>query len=240
MSRTTDDRQNVKLITLSRTELFGGLEHGLLKQLAAIAEFRVLSANATIARKGDPGTHLFVIRSGRVKFTAGSSDGREVTLNLLGPGAVFGEVAFADGGTRTADIIAVEPVELLALARRDLLPFLQSHPEIMLQMLAVLSQRLRWMTENFEDSAFLDLPTRLAKRLVFLAHHFGFDTPRGRRLAVALPHKELASHMNVARESITRALQRWRTAGLIEESRGVFIIRDIAKLEKLAKRLPSD
>jgi CRP-like cAMP-binding protein len=223
------------MIALSRTALFGGLGHDVLKRLAAIAELRVLSANATVFRKGDPGTHLFVIRSGRLKFVSGAADGRDLTLNLLGPGAVFGEVAFADGGARTADVVCVEPVELLALSRRELLPFLREHPETMLQMMTVLAGRVRWMAENFEDSAFLDLPARLAKRLVFLAHHFGFDTPRGRRLAVSLPHKELASHMNVTRESITRALQHWRKEGLIEEARGVFIVCDVARLLEIAQ-----
>jgi CRP-like cAMP-binding protein len=223
-----------KLAALSRSDLFGGLSGPALARLAALAEWRVLSENQSVFRRGDPGLHLFVIHRGRVKFGTGAADGREVTLNLLGPGAVFGEVGFADGGPRTADAVAAEPVELLALSRRELVPFLKNEPDAMLQMMAALATRARWISESYEDQAFLELPARLAKRLLFLARHFGYDTPKGRRLAASLTHRELANHMNVARESITRLIQKWRREGLIEEHRGITILLDPARLQALA------
>jgi len=229
-----DPRLAEKLAELSRTGLFGGLSEPALNRLAQIAEWRTLVAEQAVFRRGDSGTHIFVIHRGRVKFGTGALDGREVTLNLLGPGAVFGEVGFADGGPRTADAIAAEPAELLALSRRELLPFLRSEPEAMLEMMAALATRARWIAESYEDAAFLELPARLAKRLLFLSRHFGYDTAGGRRLAASLTHRELANHMNVARESISRLIQKWRREGLIEEHRGVMVLKDIAKLERLA------
>lgn len=223
-----------KVAALSKTALFGGLAAPALARLAALVDWRVLDTDAIVFRRGDPGTHLFVIHRGRVRFGTGAVDGREVTLNLLGPGGVFGEVGFADGGPRTADAIASEPVELLALSRRELLPFLKSEPEAMLQMMAALATRARWISESYEDAAFLELPARLAKRLLFLSRHFGYDMPEGRRLAASLTHRELANHMNVTRESITRLIQKWRRDGLITEHRGIMVLRDVRKLEALA------
>lgn len=221
--------------TLSQTLLFGGLDAQALDKLAALAEWRTVAAQATVFRKGDPGTHLFVIHTGRVKFGSGAADGREVTFNLLGPGEMFGEVAFADGGERTADVVAVEPSELLAISRRGLIPFLRSEPDIMLRMMAMLARRVRWVSESYEDAAFLELPARLAKRLLLLAQHFGFDTPEGRALAVTLPHKELANHMNVTRESINRQIQKWRREGILEQRRGTVIIKNIDRLADCAR-----
>jgi CRP/FNR family cyclic AMP-dependent transcriptional regulator len=224
-----------KVEALAKTALFGGLSVASLHRLAKLAERRVLAADGVIFRRGDVGAHLFVIHRGRVQFGTGALDGREVTLNLLGPGAVFGEVGFADGGPRTADAIAVGPVELLALSRRELVPFLKSEPEAMLQMMSALAMRARWIAESYEDTAFLELPARLAKRLLLLSRHFGYDTPDGRRLAASLTHRELANHMNVTRESITRLIQKWRREGLIEEHRGTTVLKDIARLEALSE-----
>jgi CRP-like cAMP-binding protein len=70
----------------------------------------------------------------------------------------------------------------------------------------------------------------MAKRLIVLSQQFGYDTPEGRKLAVVLPHRELANHMHVARESITRLIQKWRRDGIIEERRGVIVIKDMRKL----------
>jgi CRP-like cAMP-binding protein len=235
MSVTVETTLDLKKIALSRAELFAGLDPKSIERLAAIAEWRHVSEGSAVARKGDPGNHLFVMHRGRVKVGSGAPDGREVTLNLLGPGAVFGEIAFADGGERTADLIAVEDVDILTLGRRELVRLLQSEPEIMLRIMEMLAARVRWVSEAFEDVAFLGLPARLAKRLLFLAQHFGSDTPKGRALAVKLSHKELANHMNVTRESINRLIQKWRREGIIDQERGFVILADSARLIAIAR-----
>ncbi len=223
-----------KTSALARSDLFSGLDAVTAKRLAVLAEWRTVASGAVVFCKGDPGTHLFIVHSGRVKISTGAADGREVTLNLLGPGTAFGEMAFADGGVRTADAVATEPTELFALSRSRFLPLLSDHPDMMLQMLAAVCERARWLAESYEDSAFLDLTKRLAKRLLLLSRSFGYDTPSGRRLAVSLPHHELAAHMNVTRESVNRLLRKWQREGLIEEHRGIVVLKDLARLQGIA------
>ena len=235
MSATVGTTLDLKKLALSRAELFAGLDARAIDRLAAIAEWRTVPEGGTVVRKGDPGNHLFVIHRGKVKFGTGAADGREMTLNLLGPGAIFGEIAFADGGDRTADVVAVENSELLALDRRELVPLMQNEPEVMLRIMEMLAARVRWVSEAFEDAAFLELPARLAKRLLFLAQHFGLDTPRGRALAVKLSHKELANHMNVTRESVNRLIQKWRRDGIIDQERGFVVLIDAARLVEIAQ-----
>ena len=221
-------------VVLARSALFADLDAQVLDRLARMAKRVSFPANAVIFQKGDPSRSLYVIERGRVKIAASSAQGREVALNLLGPDEIFGEVALIDGGGRTADAIACEPVRLLALERRELIPFLEASPEVTLRMLVALARRVRWISNTFEDSAFLSLPTRLAKRLIFLDRHFGLKGSAGRRLAVSLPQQELANHLNVTRETVNRLLQEWREAGLIEIDRGIFVLKDVERLAQIA------
>jgi CRP-like cAMP-binding protein len=220
---------------LARTALFCALPEPQLAELAALARIRRLAAGETLFRKGEESRALYVVLRGRIRISSGSAEGREAVLNLLAPGETFGEVALVDGGQRTADAAAVEPVVLAGLDRRDLVPFLQARPELMLRMLAALSERLRWVSESFEDALFLELPARLAKRLLFLSARFGVDTPRGRRLTVPLPQHELAGHMNVARETVNRQLRAWRAEGLIALDQGVVVLADLDRLAAIAR-----
>ncbi len=224
-----------KASVLKRAPLFEGLNGEDLQRLAALAHSRSYAAGATIFRKGDLSTGLYVVERGQVKISSGSKQGREVVFNLLGPYSVFGEVALIDGGERTADAIACDATRLLVLDRGQLIPFLEQAPELMLRMLVTLTSRLRWVSDRLEDAVFLNLPARLAKRLLFLGEHFGVDTVRGRRLTVSLPQRELASHMNVARETVNRLLQEWRDSGLIEIHRGFIVLKQVDQLEALVQ-----
>jgi len=220
--------------SLGRTLLFGSLDASALERLAAMARPLHFRAGDMIFRKGDPCWSLYVIERGRVKIAATSAEGREIGLNLLGPEAVFGEVALVDGGVRTADAIACEPVILLALDRAQLVPFLEREPALMFSMLAALAQRVRWVSSRFEDSHFLGVPARMAKRILSLGEHFGVESRDGLRLNVSLSQRELASHMGVTRETINRLLQDWREAGLITIDRGVIVLRDLPRLAQIA------
>ena len=217
----------------ARTALFGALDTASLERLAAMAKPLSFRNEAVIFRQGDPSRGLYVVERGRVKISASSAEGREIALNLLGPGEVIGEITLVDGGPRTADAIACEPVRLLALDRADLIPFLEQSPALMLRMLAALSARVRWVSQRYEDSMFLPLPARMAKRLLFLGENFGVNSPAGRRLTVSLPQRELASHMGVTRETINRLLQEWRDSGLIAIDRGVIVLKDMPGLARM-------
>src|SRR3569833_2220742 len=223
-----------KAQALSRAALFEGMSPGDLERLSAFARTQAFKAGEVIFRKGDLNQALYVIERGRVKISTGSTEGREVVLNLLGAPAVFGEVALLDGGERTADATAIEPATLLSLDRRDMIPFLESQPSLMLRMLAAMTARLRWVSDRYEDAVFLELPARLAKRLLLLGEHFGFDAPKGRRLTVSLPQREIAGHMGVSRESVNRLLQDWLGRELIEIDRGVLILKDRPALGRIA------
>jgi CRP-like cAMP-binding protein len=224
-----------KAAALQRTPLFAAVTGPDLERLASMARPSAFPVGTTIFAKGDPANGLYVVERGRVKISTTSVQGRELVLNILGTGAAFGEIALLDGGERTADASACEPARLLLLETAGLIAFLESRPDVMRRMLVALTDRLRWVSSQVEDVMFLSLPARMAKRLLFLGEHFGVDTERGRRLTVVLPQHELASHMNVARETVNRLLQDWRDQGMIEVHLGFIVLKDIARLTEIER-----
>src|SRR5438477_11089549 len=128
---------------------------------------------AQIFAKGDPGNSMMAVLKGRVMISAPSPDGRQVVLTVMREGDVFGEIALLDGHERTADATAQIDCELLVVPRRSLLALLERRPDLCIDLLIVLCERLRRTNEQVEDLAFLDLEARIAKVLVRLAEENG-------------------------------------------------------------------
>ena len=214
-------------------------QHFLLKDLSPedvervgeLATTRWYSSGQPVFMKGDPGTAMMAVLSGRIRICAYSADGREVVLNVINPGEVFGEIALIDGGERTADAFAMETTELLSLSRRDFLPYLERNPKVCIKLLTIICQRLRSTSEQLEDLNFLDLRCRLAKRLLYLAALHGEGTASGIHIGVHLPQHLLASMIGTSREAVNKQLREWEAKGLIDVRRGSITILDSPSLE---------
>jgi CRP/FNR family transcriptional regulator, cyclic AMP receptor protein len=220
---------------LAKHFLLRHLEPAELRQLASYARLARYPAGKVIFQKGDDGDGMMAVVNGRVKICSHSYDGRELILNIVGPGEVFGEIALLDGEARTADAVALEACDLLVLLRRDFLPFLERHPRVSLRLLTVLCQRLRRTSEQLEDSLFLELRPRLAKCLLRLVHAFGRETPSGTLIDMKLSQQQLGTLVGMTRESINKQLRAWREEGLVTLERGYITVRDREGLELIAE-----
>ena len=154
---------------LSRVPLFSLLEPLQLAELARKLIKRTYNRGATIFYSDAPGSRLYIIESGRVKIASSSPDGNEVILAILRDGDFFGELSILDGEPRSATATAMETTSALTLDRADLLEMISKHPDVAIQMLTVLSKRLRSANLQVEGAFFLDQPTRLARRMLELA-----------------------------------------------------------------------
>ena len=221
-----------KQAILARTPLFAGLTPAELDTISVMTRLVRLKKQEPLFYKGDPGDALYVVVQGVVRISTVSADGRETVLNLMNAGQIFGEIAALDGGERTADAIAMGEVELLALDRRNLLTFLRSNPEGCIRMLATVCGRLRWVSELLDDANYLELPARLAKRLLLLSKSFGQMTAEGLRISLKLSQQELATHMSASREAINRQFKHWTDEGVIAVDSGHVIIRDEPALSR--------
>lgn len=130
--------------TLSHVDLFANLDKKELQALARGCQERLYSANTTILSQGDSGVGLYIIKSGKVRILHSSSPDRpEEELATAGSGDVIGEMSLLDDLPRSASVIAVDDVTALLLPIWEFRTTLQSHPDIALKLLTVLSRRLR-------------------------------------------------------------------------------------------------
>jgi len=211
---------------LTMNPLFAGLGDEAIRSIAALCTRRQLDAGEVLFQKGDKGDALYGVRRGRVRIETGTAAGGRLTLNVLGPGDLFGEIALFDGQPRTADAIAAEPSELFTVRRSDFLAYLEREPRITLRLLEMLCQRIRWVSDRMEEAVLLPLHARLARRLCALAEDFGSE--------VHISQEELGVYVGAARESVNRQLQEWRRAGIIELRRGRILLLDVDRLTTAA------
>ena len=218
---------------LADLDLFRKLRADELDRLVAFTRWTHPKARTILFRKNDPGTSMLLVSQGRVKVCTHSEDGKELVLNMFGPGDVFGEVALLDGSPRTADAVTIDDCELLVLDRRDFIPFLLEHSDASVRMLEVMTHRLRRTTQLLEDVAFCEGPSRLARRFVHLAEFSGRQVENGIFVDMALSQQQLGNMVGMTRESINKQLRQWRDEGLISWTRGYYTITNLEELSKL-------
>ncbi len=221
---------------LRNHELFRELSADELDQLIAVARIEEFRAKTPIFHKGAPGESMMAVVTGEVKISAPAADGREIVLAMMGEGEVFGEIALLDGCDRTADATAVTNCVLLVVHRRDFLPFLNAHPTVAIRLLRVVCQRLRRTTEQVEDLLFLNLPSRLAKKLLYLSGA-NEDRVRERAPIIRQSQREIGNLVGLSRESINKQLSRWQKEGLLTLRDGMIVLDNLDSLREIAEEV---
>jgi CRP-like cAMP-binding protein len=219
---------------LARVSLFSGLGAKELDGLVRVSRTVSLAKREELFHKGDPGSQVYVVISGKLKALTTSEEGDDVVFSILGPGEVLGEIALLGGSPRTATVTAIEPCELLLIDRRDFLAFLRGHAEVAIKLLEVLAQRVTRISELVEDTLFLNLPLRLGKKLLDLARLYGERTEQGIRVDLKLSQEEWGDLVGATRESINKQVRAWIDEGLVSVDRGYFVIHRPRELERLA------
>jgi len=212
-SQSEGSRSERLAALLRRTALFSGLSDADARTVAAALRLLRVKRGALVVGQGDPGDAAFFVYSGHVDAVISTEDGRELIVNQIGPGEVFGEMALLEDSTRSASIVAQEDCELFTLRRDDFMRVLQERPALTLALLRTLSNRLRRMTDNLGDFAFRSVPGRLAKVLLDL------DEQGGHGRAIVITQDHLAGLVGTARQTATLILNEWRRAGIVELAR---------------------
>lgn len=189
----------------------------------------------TLFERGDAGDSLMLIVSGSVKISNVTADAREVVLNFLGNGDILGEIAVLDGGPRAATATTLEETSVLRLYRRDLLPVLRANPDALLEIVAVLCQKLRSTSEIVED-ALRNMSGRFAAGLLRLARQHGRRTARGIEIDLAVGQRDLGNYLGLSRENTSRQINGLALTGVLKSTNGVLFIVDESALMALAAR----
>ena len=218
---------------IERDNLFRGLPKNTLDRIAALGRRRVYEERAVIFMRGDPGDSLCGVVSGRVRISASRPGGKEVFLNIIAPGDSFGEIALLDGMPRTADATAMMRTELSIIQRDQFLALLGSEPQLARHLIKLLCTRVRWTAQIMEDSALLNVPAKIAKRLLSLADLHGRATADGIKLKIS--QEELAQFLSVSRQIVNQYLQTWKAKDWIEVGRGSVTVRNTRSLDALIR-----
>jgi CRP/FNR family transcriptional regulator, cyclic AMP receptor protein len=199
-----------------------------LEVVAAASRLRTFRRGQMVFTMGDPGDTVIVVVSGRVKVVVRSADGGELTLTIIGPGSLFGEVSVADGGPRSADAETLEESQLLFVPRETIQDICARVPAVAQAVTLSIAAILRRLTEAASDLVFLDLPRRVAKVLL--------SQPRDDDglVRLRLSQEQLAHQAGGTRQSVNAALRGFERRGWIEAHDRVITIRQPAALGRFA------
>jgi CRP/FNR family transcriptional regulator, cyclic AMP receptor protein len=223
---TADDTARL----LGRVPLFAGLSERDLTQLAQVAVPRTYEPGEAVFREGDSGDTCYVVREGSVRVTRRHSDGRVITLAELRPGAIFGELAMFGGETRSASVEALERTRALAILSGDMRRLMLEHPEIAVNMLEGLADRLRGANERIARQSFQTVAGRVASALLSQVQARSENGETARDVVIEATQAEIAQLAGASRESASRFLAKLERAGLITTGRGRVVVHEPAAL----------
>lgn len=215
---------------ISTISLFNGLPSDQLESLSMITTEKFCRKGEHIFSENEPAIGLYAVASGRVKIYKLSPDGREQILHIFGPGEVFGEVPVFAGKRFPASADAMDESRVLFFEREALIRLIQKNPSIALNMLAVLSLRLRRFTSLIDDLSLKEVPGRLAKHLLYMKKEHGSS-----ELDLGITKGQLASLLGTIPETLSRILTKMADQGLIETDGRRIRIIEAEGIEALAE-----
>ncbi len=223
---------------LRHCALFRRVDEASLSALADSLRVRRYRRDQTIFNEGDPGDSLFVIESGVVKIVLASGEdvAEEAIIATLTRGDFFGELALFDGRPHSASAVALEPTEALVLHRHAFLDLIDAQPGFRRALLEAMAGELRRLTRHVEELHFLDLPGRLAIRLVRLADEAAPGQRWDVRMDWPYTQAELAAMIGGTRQSVNRLLADMTVRHLVSLERDTIVIPDIEQLRREAER----
>ena len=213
---------------LGQTDLLGSVPAADLAAITAVSRLRTFRRGQIVFSRDDPGDTVIVVVSGRVKMVVRSADGGALTLAVIQPGGLFGELAVADDGPRSADAETLDDCQLLFIPREAVRDVCARVPAAARALTTSIAATLRRLTDVAADLIFLDLPRRLAKVLL--------SQPRGDDGVVSqkVSQEELAHQIGGTRQSVNAALRGFERRGWIDVRDRTITVRQAAALRQFA------
>ena len=219
---------SAKRTYLSETNIFCDLAAEDMDCVSQITTIITAKKGRTIYSQMEPAEVLFILKKGRVQIYRLTPDGRKLTLATLGPGTIFGEMALIGQHMQSSYAEAIDDITLCVMSQHDLENVLINKPRVALRLLAVLAGRMRELESHLEGIAFKGVPARLADLLLTLDHRSG-------PMIQGFSHLELAEMIGATRETVTKVLDEFREAGLVEIGRRQVTVLNRDRLQQIAE-----
>lgn len=212
----------VSPIALRTLQLFQGLPEETIQDLARLATMKSVPRNRAIVRAGERSDYLYFVLTGSLKVISSDEEGREVILNILGQGELFGEMGIFNEQPRSASVVSIVPTDLILLAKNDVRTLMQQNFEIAWRMMANLADRLRSADRRIESLALMDVYGRVARVLIETSGEVDGQT----LLASRISKQDIAKMVGASREMVSRVMKDLTARGLIEETTSGIVLRE--------------
>ena len=212
----------VSTALLRNVPLLSLLSENELALLARVVTRKSYPRNSQILGAGDPTDSLYILISGRIKVFMGDLDGKEVILSILGPNEFFGEMGLIDNSPRSANVVTLEPCELICISKPDFKRCLAENFEMAMTVMRGLVKRLREADKQIGSLALMDVFGRVARLLLETAQ----DVNGEKVVTKKLSKQDIARMIGASREMVSRVMKHLQEAGYIEVRQDTIVIRD--------------
>jgi len=206
---------------LGEQAMFPELTRDELDFLASQGIHKRFPKNSILISEGDESDSLYILLDGKVKIYASDNYGKDVVINIQGPGEVFGEIAMIDETPRSASVMAIEPVDVAFLSQVKFENCLLERPQLAVKFLGILVERIRSLTDVAKNLALKDVYGRVAYTLDKLAE----DVDGERIVRIRLTHQDIANMVGSSREMVSRIMKDLTTGEYIESKDKHIILR---------------
>lgn len=225
------DEYTRKKELLRRVSLFEGVADTDLDDIVPLLRKRKCVRGQPIVEVDTPGSSLYLVERGQLKVVLSKGD-KEAILSLLKDGDFFGEMSLLDGKERSADVVALRASELYELSRDDFLRYVESHPKALLNILQMLSDRLRKADAIISDLTLLDVYGRVARFFLQLAEEEGEESEEGILIRKPPSQQQIAGMLGASRETINRVISEFVRRGIFLKDGRKLVIADEVQLDE--------
>ena len=229
--KTQPDRTTEVLKFLGGIPLFSDLSENTRDIVARVSKFQHFDKGRVLFLQSDPSDLAYIVRSGSISIVLSNPDGRDMIINEMRPGDIFGELGILTARPRSTSAIAYTDSNILVIPRQTFLYALDSEPQLARRILQITAGRLQTSGRRESALAFLDAQARLARLLLELEAQ---EQDKG---YITISQEELAHHTGLIRQTVAKALGKWRRAGWLITGRGRILILNRKALEDLESNL---
>ena len=217
-----------------RVQLFSGLESEEMSRIAAHARSMRKTRGDFIYMPGDRAEFVYILKHGRVKLSVLSESGKEIAIDIIQPGEIFGEFALVDESQRSNMTQALDDVLMWVFSKHDFTKLLTSLPMLALSYIKLVGDRRRRMEKKLSDITSKPVSGRICE----LLHELSTSSAEFETVAtdyiVPLTHQDVASLIGAARQTTTTVLNDLERRGIIELGRGCIRVKRLKELQTYA------
>lgn len=219
---------------LQGIELFNKLGDDDLREVEPYVVEGSFEKKETIFNEGDSPEWFYILKSGKVKITRLSRDGKEVILELISPDDMFGGVAVIKGFSYPANAVAMEDSVVLKISRKNLIRLLDRFPNLMHCIALQLGERMKNSHDTLKNIALERVEARIAALLLKLADKVGVKSKDGISIDMKLTKQDIADMVGTTVETSIRTFSKFRKKGVLEDSGGRIVIKDEEALKSFS------